>query len=299
MFEINNFKDFRENYSTEYQCNAYLCDLKWGNGYECKKCKHTKYVKGRKQLHRRCQNCQYNESPTSGTLFHKIKIDLVTAFEICYMLTHPKKSMSSCELSRQYGITLKTALYLRQRIRNAMKSSAKYLLEGKVEVDEFVVGGQEEGKQGRSDGLKKKAIIAVETRGTSTKGYKYGRVYIEMLEDYSTNSFRPFFEKHISETAKVLTDKWNSYKPLKDCYKELEQEKSDKGQNFKHIHTIIMNLKSWIRGIHHKCSKKHFQAFLDEFCYKFNRRHIIKKMVFNLFERIVKAKPLYLQLIEK
>ena len=83
-----------------------------------------------------------------------------------------------------------------------------------------------------------------------------------MIKDYSTKSFRPFFEKHLDTYAKVLTDQWNSYKPLKECYTELEQEKSNKSKNFKHIHTIIMNLKSWIRGIHHKCSKKHFQELL-------------------------------------
>lgn len=297
MFKVKDFSSFRKQYTTEYDCFSYLCDLKWSKGYSCAQCGCKEYVKGRKQLHRRCQSCSFNESPTSGTLFHKLKIDAVKAFEICYLLTHTKKAMSSCELSRQYGISLKATLYLRERIRNAMKSSMKFPLDGKVEIDEFVVGGHEEGKQGRSDGLKKKAIIGVETRGSSTKGYHFGRVYIEMIEDFSTQSFTPFFETHIAKTAKIMTDKWSSYNPLKKEF-DIEQEKSNKGKNFKHIHTMIMSFKSWLRGLHHKCNKKFFQGYLNEFCYKFNRRHIMDRMVFNLFERIVIAKPLYIQVIE-
>jgi len=297
MFKVKDFSSFRKLYSTDIACFSYLCELKWSNGYTCARCGCTQYGKGRKQFHRRCQSCSFNESPTSGTLFHKLKIDIVKAFEICYLLTHTKKAMSSCEISRQYSISLKAMLYLRERVRNAMKSSLKYPLDGKVEVDEFVVGGHEEGKQGRSDGLKKKARIAVETRGSSAKGYHFGRVYIENIDDYSTESFKPFFKKHIATTAKIMTDKWSSYNPLKNDF-EIEQEKSNKGKNFRHIHTMIMNFKSWLRGLHHKCNKKFFQGYLNEFCYKFNRRHMDGNMVFNLFEKIIVGKPLSLQLIE-
>jgi hypothetical protein len=44
----------------------------------------------------------------------------------------------------------------------AMESSGKYSLEGNVDVDEFFVGGQEEGKKGKS---KKLTVFAIEKRG--------------------------------------------------------------------------------------------------------------------------------------
>ncbi len=92
-----------------------------------------------------------------------------------------------------------------------------------------------------------------------------GRVYAQAIKDYSSDSFKPFFEKYISNDAKVRTDKWRGYLPLKETYLLLEQENSAKGENFPEMHTMIMSLKSWLRGIHHHCSKEHVQAYLDEF----------------------------------
>ena len=63
-----------------------------------------------------------------------------------------------------------------------------------VHVDEFTVGGKEQGKQGRSyDSKKKKAIIAVEV----TDNYKVKRVYVKSINDYSCKSLTPIFEEHI------------------------------------------------------------------------------------------------------
>jgi hypothetical protein len=56
--------------------------------------------------------------------------------------------MSSCELSREYGIRQTTAWYFKRKIQQAMKSSGKYPLQGQVEVDEFVVEQKESGNQG-------------------------------------------------------------------------------------------------------------------------------------------------------
>lgn len=52
------------------------------------------------------------------------------------------------------------------------------------------------------------------------------------------------------------------------------QRKSDKGKTFPGVHQQIMNLKGWLRGIHHKCSQKHYQKYLDEYCFRTNRRNI-------------------------
>ncbi len=65
------------------------------------------------------------------------------------------KSISSVQISKRYGITQKTAWYFMQKVRMSM--------EGIVNVDELVVGGREDGKQGRSYKTNKvKAVIAVE-----------------------------------------------------------------------------------------------------------------------------------------
>ena len=104
-------------------------------------------------------------------------------------------------------------------------------MSGKVEVDEFVAGSKEKGKIGRSyDAKKKKAVCAVEysDMGGIT------RMYIQKIADYSSKSLERIFNKHISTTAQVTTDKWKGYRPLQEDY-DIEQIESNGGQSFPSI----------------------------------------------------------------
>lgn len=289
MFRGISIIEFLEKFKSEEDCQAYLAHLKWSKGYSCIKCRHTLYVKGKKEGHRRCQQCAYEESFTSGTLFHKIKFPLLKAFHICFRVCVRKKGMSTVELSKELNLQQKTCWLFKRKIQEAMKSSGQQLLMGHVEVDEFVIGQSEEGKPGRSDGDKDKIIIAVERVKNGI-----GRVYAKVIKDYSSTSFAPFFKAHIHEKAKVKTDKWSGYIPLKETYPLMEQELSGNGQNFKELHMVIMSIKGWLRGIHHHCSSEMLQHYLDEFCYRFNRKSFPDTMLHKLLGRMVKHKPLFL-----
>jgi hypothetical protein len=197
--------------------------------------------------------------------------------------------MSTVELSKELDLQQKTCWLFKRKIQEAMKSSEQQPLTGKVEVDEFVIGQAEEGKPGRSDGDKTKVVIAIER---VKKGI--GRAYAKVIPDYSAGSFTPFFKTHIDTQANVKTDKWKGYLPLKETYPLLEQELSENGENFKELHAIIMNLKGWLRGIHHHCSSEMMQCYLDEFFYRFNRRAFPDTMLHKLLDRMVKHKPLFL-----
>ena len=71
-------------------------------GYRCKKCKNDKYCTGKKPHNRRCTKCRYEESPTSGTMFDKVKFSLLKAFHIAFKISTKKKGMSSLELSHEF-----------------------------------------------------------------------------------------------------------------------------------------------------------------------------------------------------
>ena len=113
-----------------------------------------------------------------------------------------------------------------------------------------------------------------------------GRAYALTIENYSSRELQKLFDKHISSNANIVTDKWSGYKPLRENYK-IKQEYSDNGKNFPGIHTLIMNIKCWIRGIHHSISHNHIQQYLNEFCFRLNRRNFINKMPIFLINRIV------------
>jgi transposase-like protein len=280
----------RKNFGTEEQCSIYLANLKWAKGYTCRKCKHDKYVKGRMHLDRKCQKCGHNESPQSGTLFHGMKLSLITAFEIIYRVAVNKKGLSCISIAREYGVNQKTATLIRTKIQAAMSSSESFPLVGEVHVDEFFVGGPEELQQGRSlDSKKRKATIAVEVL-KDQKGI--GRVYALQIENFSSKELKKIFDKHFTPDTFVIADKWTGYIPLKKEYPNMVQKKSEKGKNFPELHLMIMNLKSWLKGIHHKISHHRFQAYLNEFTYRFNRRAFMETISTNLLTRMVAAKPL-------
>ena len=76
--------EFRDHFGTSDQCLQYLSDQKWSGGYRCQKCGHGKHVEGKKMHGRGCTRCGYDESPTSHTVFHKVKSGIDKAFEMTF-----------------------------------------------------------------------------------------------------------------------------------------------------------------------------------------------------------------------
>ena len=121
-----------------------------------------------------------------------------------------------------------------------------------------------------------------------------GRAYAQIIEDASSKEFQPFFRSYIDKVADVVTDEWAGYSPLKKEYKNLKQIPSNDGKNFPDLHIHIMNLKGWLRGIHHHCSKERLQGYLDEYHYRYNRRNNMNTIFHNLIKKIVENKPIRL-----
>ena len=104
-----------------------------------------------------------------------------------------------------------------------------------------------------------------------------------------------FFEKFIDTDAMVKTDQWTGYSPLKEEYLNMKQLPSDSGKGFPDIHIHIMNLKGWLRGIHHHCNKNHLQGYLNEYHFRYNRRNNIGVIFNTLLKRMVVNDPIPLK----
>ena len=284
---VNSIK-FNRYFQSDEDCYRYISEIKWPSGtYNCKRCGYTKYGKGKKSYSRRCTKCNHDESPTAGTMFDKCKFSLLIAFHIAFKISTKKKGMSSEELSEEFELRQKTCWEFKWKVQQAMKSSGRYPLQGIVHVDEFYVGGAEEGgKRGRGKGKKRLVIVALEI----VKG-GMGRAYAEIIQDASSASFKPFFEKYIDKEAEVLTDEWAGYMPLKSIYKKLRQVPSNDGKSFPELHIHIMNIKAWLRGIHHHCSEERLQGYLNEYHFRFNRRNNMETIFNLLIRRMVLSEP--------
>jgi len=291
IFKGENIIDFTDTFTDDMSCLSYLAEKKWNGGYSCKKCGHDKFTVRKKNLARDCNSCHHIESPTAGTLFHKLRFGLRKAFFMVFELTATTKGLSSSQAAKRYGISRTTAWTFSHRIRKAMESSKNYPMKGEVHVDEFVFGGKENLKQGRSyDSKKKKLVGAIEL--SENNGVK--RVYIQRIDDFSSKSLRKIFKDHISKEANVKTDKWSGYIPLKIDY-NITQELSDNGRSMMQLHTIIHQVKSWLRSVYSWVDAGHIEKYLDEYSYRINRSQHKETIFDNLISRMVKSEPLMYQ----
>jgi len=193
-------------------------------------------------------------------------------------------------MAKRYSISRPTAWLFMHKVRSAMESSELNPVVWTVYVDEFVYGGKEDLKQGRSnDSKKKKVVTAVEF--DDKRGVK--RAYFKRIDDYSSDELGKIFQGHISPEAKVKTDKWTGYKPLKKQY-NIEQIKSNTSDFFQ-INTIIHQVKAWLRSTYSWMHKQNIEKYLDEYSYRLNRS-IHKQSIFdNLIIRMVNKKHIGLQ----
>ncbi|TCL62655.1 transposase-like zinc ribbon protein [Mariniflexile fucanivorans] len=111
IFKGQNLLEFAEQFKTDLNCKEYLAEIKWKGGYACRKCGNSSY-QIRKDFSRTCNSCSDTESPTSNTIFHRVRFGVRTAFFICFEMATSTKSLSASQMGVRYGITEKTARLL-------------------------------------------------------------------------------------------------------------------------------------------------------------------------------------------
>lgn len=288
VFKGQNLLEFSDRFKTDDDCKEYLASIKAKSDYKCTRCNHTA-CQIRNDFGRQCNICGHIESATADTLFHKVKFGVRKAFFICFEMATTTKSLSASYMSVRYGVTEKTARLFMHKVREAMTSSGNNPMEGEVHVDEFVLGGKDEGKTGRSyDSKKKKAVTAVQL----TQDGKVKRMYAMKIDDFSARSLQYIFVNHISREARVTTDKWRGYRPIAKAY-DIDQIESNKGLNFKALHTMIHQVKSWIRTTYSWVSDDNLNRYFNEFCFRINRSQSKATIFNNLITKMVQGEKIY------
>ena len=211
-----------------------------------------------------------------------------------YEISTSKKGANSIWLAERFGINQKTAWLFRRKAQSAMESSEQHPLENEVHVDEFEIGTPQKGEPGRSKTFKKmRVVLAIEERDG-----KAGRGYAKVIGDYSSTSLNTLFDCHIKPDAKVISDGWAGYKPIKENYPNMTHKLSDNGQNFKMLHIQIRNFKNWLRGVHSFCEKKNLQKYIDEYFFRFNRRNHRDSILNRIIHRFLTHPPLTYKMIK-
>lgn len=287
---------FQRMFPDEVACVAYLEDLRWPAGFVCPACG----VGGAPQRIRtrprvlRCRGCLDETSVTAGTILHATRTPLQAWFWAAYLITSQTPGMSALQFQRQLGIRrYETAFQMLHKLRASMvrphrdKIGREYL----VELDEAEVGGQTRG-EGRGVHHMATVVGAVEVRqsrninsqrdwhrqGIPTKRKLYaGRLRLRHVPRQAAITINSFALDNVAEGTTLVTDGWNGYDDLKHLgYKHepviLGGDPKRAEAALPMIHLVFSNLKAWLLGTHHGVSKRHLQAYLNEYVFRFNRR---------------------------
>jgi transposase-like protein len=227
----------------------------------------------RRRLLWQCKDCGQQTSSTAGTVLHGTHTPLCTWFWAAYLVSTYHPGISAKQLQRQLVLSrYETAWLILQKLRRAMVAPERELLSDEVEIDEFFIGGHEEGlKGGRERGKKALVGIAIEVRGAGS-----GRVRLAVLTDASGPTLSDFAKATTQRGAIVHTDGLQSYRVLVkhgyDHRRRVQQSAGPGEQLLPRAHRAISNLKAWVHGTHRGVSDEHLQVYLDEYVFRHNRR---------------------------
>lgn len=294
-----NILRFMETFPDEASCKEHFRLRRQSEGVKCKKCGHTEHywLKGKWQW--QCKSCGFRTCLRSGTVFSHSKLPIHKWYLAMCMMTMSKKGFSAKEMQRQLGHSRYESIWrMMHVIREAMgKRDALYKLEGMVEFDEGYIKKSTPKctKLKRGKGSQGKQNVAVVAESTPLEDLNSGRTsrqcrYFKMqvLDSHKSDAINEVIKKSLSESTIVFSDKSKSYVDISEHVELHIEEKSTNETSktiFQWVHITISNAKRWLLGIHHQIKGKYLQSYLNEFCYKLNRRYFGDR----IFDRLTLA----------
>ncbi len=280
--------EFFKTFHDEKACLRFVVESRWPEGVGCPKCGTEKvYARKDRLAGLECSSCGYTFSATSGTVMENTKLPLCTWLQAAYLMVTDKRGISGKQLQRDLGLRgYETAYTLLQRLRAAMVNPERERLNGAVEVDESFVGGVRHGRRGRemqTDREGKFVVLgAIEVRAALRPSdmkevHRPARLRLRVVPDKSARNLLKFVREVVEPGTLVWTDANPSYDPLEGLgFNHMIQSTTlgmPQDAVLPHLHLAFSNLKTWLAGTFHgRVEAKHLQGYLNEFCFRFNRR---------------------------
>ena len=253
----------------------------WPDGPVCPHCGGVERISSMKGSSTRvgtykCYQCRKPFTVKVGTVFESSHVPLHLWLQAIFLLASSKKGISSNQLHRTLGVTLKTAWFMSHRIREAMRDGVLSPLggEGKtVEADETYFGDRavitKRTRRGKSGHGSKRSVLALVERGGNVRSFH--------IEHASKVNVTELVTANIAHETRVLTDESRLYSDVKETHAH-DTVKHSAGEYVRgDVHTntiegVFSVFKRGMKGIYQHCAEKHLHRYLAEFDFRYNAR---------------------------
>lgn len=222
----------------------------------------------------KCYQCRKPFTVKVGTIFEASHVPMHYWLQAIYLMCASKKGVSSNQLHRTLGVTLKTAWFMSHRIREAMRSGDLAPFGsggGIVEVDETFIGVARPKSATSRGGHHKNKVLSLVDRTT-------GRAKSFVVEKISKAEVLPILRENIAHEARVVTDEARVYDQLAADFAghDFVSHAADEYVRGE-IHTNTIEgyfsiFKRGMRGVYQHCDKKHLHRYMAEFDFRYSNR---------------------------
>ena len=264
--------DLFKRFPDQEAARVYLEQRRWPDGVKCPICSSGDRLTVRKDGYYRCNACQEDFTVRTGTIFERSHIPLHKWVYAMYLLVTARKGISSLQLSKEIGITQKSAWFMLHRIREACGKDLRKL-RGIIEVDETYVGGLEANKHaskklhaGRGP-VGKTPVLGMRERG--------GRTFAMPMDEITLESVRHAIYSRIEQGSTIHTDEATVYDLdglfyRQDSINHTMKEYARGDVTTNGIESVFAVLKRGLIGVYHRASEKHLGRYVDEFSFRLN-----------------------------
>jgi hypothetical protein len=264
--------EFEDMFKTEKDGMGYIRETRWPNGFLCPNCGHDDGYELTTRYLIQCTVCRKQTSVTAGTIFEKTHLPLRIWFRMIYAVAQDKGGASSSRLAAQFGIPQKTAWLVLHKIRTAMASRNKVVqLAGAIELDEAFFN-KEARKNQPAPKTETQVLVMVETEGE-----RAGDIVMQVIEAANRDTIRDIVEERTAKEERHLfkTDGWSAHWVLKHMGHDLDIRPLPgtlSVEKLPWLHTFVSLARRFLMGTYHGVSPNMLQLYLDELCFRVNRR---------------------------